>query len=227
MGGCCAGRNVYEALLDDFFNNMKIIEESTDDVYELIDMNIDNSANFYNGKLVNFMKNFYENHIKGNNEKMNVEYRNYFEFEFNSAIQHNILFGFASFLIFLSKSENRESKPYSSSILKLANKFKIEINNEKEIAGKELDSLLFSYIRFVSTDAVTFVKVLSNNPAEFNDLFIKNFKEDSVLKLKNELMEGHIDSKFIDVHYFIEQNIQRLHHSEIRQRLIEISNLKH
>jgi len=204
---------------------MKIVEESTDDIYVLMDMNIYNKAEFYHNNVVNFIKLFYEDHIKHEKgDKWNTQTKLYFEYLFNA--NKKDFFSLSVFLILLSKSDKPNQKAYAEAILKLAKRFKIEIKGDREISRPSFDLLLFNYIKYVSTDAVSFVKNLTNNPIEFNEYFAKSFGEDPALMVRKELLEGSTNPDFIDVYDFIDRKFFKMHHSEIRQRLSEVQKAK-
>ncbi len=225
MGGCCTGRNVNEVILDDFFNNMKLTEECTTDMSELLDSQIDGQGNFYKGIVENFLKSFCENHLAKENEKVNVEHKNYFEYLYKTALNQKKFFELASLIILLSKCEDEKVDGYSDSILKLAGKFKIQIKDGKEMLRNNVESIIDFYISAVSTNAVVFAKSFSSNPHEFYTTFTKIFNEENVLNLRKELMNGWEKETFI-LSDFIRSNYSRLNHSHIRQHMIDNSKVK-
>ena len=218
MGICCIGNKTFEADFDYFFYSMKVVEECTLDVYELINMNIDFKQYFYNGRVDSFIDNFFEHHIKNEkNIKRNAEVRKYFEYQFNSNVKS--FFNFTSFLILLSKGN---CNAYADHILKLAQRFNISTKDDKEISRKSFESMLFSYIKFVSIDTVKFVKTYSSNPGELCEKFAEYFSEDCIKALHNQLLRGCENKDFINLNDFFNENYQNLHHKEIRIALIEM-----
>ena len=221
MGICCVGRNLNEALFDDFFYNMKIVEENTLDMYEMIDIKIDNQGQFYDGRVLSFINNFFEDHIKnGKSEKWTNEARKYFEYEFNSNAHG--FFNFTAFLILLSKSDKINQKMYAKYIFKLAQRFNLVTKEDCQILRKSFESFLLSYIKFVSSDAIAFVKNLSSKPEELVFNFNKNFSEEGIQALQQQFLKGFENTEFIDINEFVDKHFFSLHHSEIRMRLIEM-----
>jgi hypothetical protein len=225
MGGCCMGRNANEVIFDDFFNKMKLTEECTNDMSDLLDFQIDGQGNFYKGIVENFLKSFCENHLAKENEKVNIEHKNYFEFLYNTALHQKKFFELSSLIILLSKCEDDRIDVYSESILKLAQRFNIQIKDGKEILKINVESLIDFYISAVSTNAVVFAKSFSGNPHEFNNTFTKIFNEENVLNLRKELMNGWEKESLI-LPDFIRSNYSRLNHSHIRQHMIDNSKVK-
>lgn len=225
MGGCCAGRNTQEAILDYFFNKMKLTEERPDDLCVLLECHIDGEGNFYKGIVDNFLKNFCANHLAQGNDKVNVEHKNYFEFLYKTALNQKKFFELSCLLILLSKCEDDIKEGYSDPILKMAEKFKIINKDSKEIPKNFVESILDFYISAVSTNAVVFAKSFSNNPHEFNNNLSKIFSDENLLNLRKELMNGWEKGSII-LSDFIKTNYSKLNHSLIRQNLIDNSKIK-
>ena len=204
MGGCCFGRNPNETIFDEFFKNMKFVEENTKDVCDFIDNNINSNCELYNGDVVKFMNSFFVIHVKNDKyEKWTAEARNFFENQYTKNFKNH--FNLIACLIILSKFEE-SCNEYGDSILKLANKFKIPTKDNKEISKSSLEMFILSYIKFVSLDAVNNVKNLSPNPQDFAENYANSFTIQSAQAMSAHLMKDFVNKDFINIYEFIEKN---------------------